>query len=137
MKLSAAVAMMGSFGLELDVSQMEMQSVAELKSYVEVYKSLGAILYARGTKYYRLEDPFDMMKHGAHGHGVCAWSFVTADGSDGFVFGTMMQLVEIGKIWPRLRLKGLREDTRYRVAEIVQRRGERDPQTFQVLRRWH
>jgi alpha-galactosidase len=133
MKLSAAVAMMGSFGLELDVSQMEMQSVAELKSYVEVYKSLGAILYARGTKYYRLEDPFDMMKHGAHGHGVCAWSFVTADGSDGFVFGTMMQLVEIGKIWPRLRLKGLREDTRYRVAEIVQRRGERDPQTFQVL----
>merc|ERR1719421_489378 len=97
MKLSAAVAMMGSFGLELDVSQMEMQSVAELKSYVEVYKSLGAILYARGTKYYRLEDPFDMMKHGAHGHGVCAWSFVTADGSDGFVFGTMMQLVEIGK----------------------------------------
>jgi len=56
---------------------------------------------------YRLLSPFET--------GLCSWMFVTGDQTRAVVFAFNTQYYEVMWNYPRLKLRGLREDVQYKV----------------------
>ena len=97
------VAMSGTFGYELDVTKMTEAEKEEVKHQIVAFKR-DYDLIQRGD-YYRLSAPKT---------GCSAWAFVSPDGSQAIVQAVYTS-IEANPIPVHVKLRGLREDARYRV----------------------
>ncbi|GLV14426.1 alpha-galactosidase [Alicyclobacillus hesperidum] len=100
------VAMSGNFGYELDLSRFTAEERELAKQQVAAYKSIRSLV--QFGDFYRLLSPFEGNE--------TAWMFVSAQQDEAYmayfrVFPDPLQPVR------RLRLRGLRESTYYRIEE--------------------
>jgi hypothetical protein len=84
-------------------------------------------------KLFRLWDPFDSQSSSVYGAEVFAWTLVTEDQSLAIVAAGMLRLVEVGKIIPKLQLKGIHPDRKYRVKDLLSSRHVRDASTLKFM----
>lgn len=108
LKTRAAVAMCGTFGLELDARIWSDEQIEEMAQIIRVRNRV-APLVARGDLY-RLCSPFEGQ--------LGAWMFVSQDCRIAFVVAVCVAK-EVGALLPRLRLQGLCEDFVYEVTELL------------------
>ena len=101
----ADVAYFGTFGYELDLLKLSEEEKAEVRRQIAFMKEKRELIQ-KGT-FYRLKSPFDGNE--------TAWMIVSEDQKKALVgYYRVMQPVNIGFV--RLKLKGLKEDTCYRVS---------------------
>jgi alpha-galactosidase len=135
MPLSARtiVALFGAFGVELNLVQLSVAQLEDLKIAVEKYKCIMDAISAGRPKLHRLWDPFDSESANVYGAEVFAWMLVTEDQSRAIVAAGMLRLIEIGKIIPKLQLRGICPDKNYRVKDLLSSRHVRDASTLKVM----
>eukprot|EP00871_Galdieria_phlegrea_P003330 jgi/Galph1/3999/GphlegSOOS_G2659.1 len=107
MKTRSLVAMCGTFGFELDPRQLSEDENVEITAYIKLYKTLAPLI--RQGHLYRLWSPFETSSG--------AWMFVQDDGNHALVFAFNIRR-EVGRLLPRLLLRGLYEDKVYQVEEL-------------------
>ena len=101
----ADVAYFGTFGYELDLLKLSEEEKAEVRRQIAFMKEKRELIQ-KGT-FYRLKSPFE--------GNVTAWMIVSEDQKKALVgYYRVMQPVNIGFV--RLKLKGLKEDTCYKVS---------------------
>ena len=101
----ADVAYFGTFGYELDLLKLSEEEKAEVRRQI-VFMKEKRDLIQKGT-FYRLKSPFEGNE--------TAWMIVSEDQKKALVgYYRVMQPVNIGFV--RLKLKGLKEDTFYKVS---------------------
>ena len=101
----ADVAYFGTFGYELDLLKLSEEEKAEVRRQIAFMKEKRELIQ-KGT-FYRLKSPFDGNE--------TAWMIVSEDQKKALVgYYRVMQPVNIGFV--RLKLKGLKEDTCYKVS---------------------
>ena len=101
----ADVAYFGTFGYELDLLKLSEEEKAEVRRQIAFMKEKRDLIQ-KGT-FYRLKSPFE--------GNVTAWMTVSEDQKKALVgYYRVMQPVNIGFV--RLKLKGLKEDTCYKVS---------------------
>lgn len=135
MPLSARtiVALFGAFGVEMDLVNLTVKELGDLKTAVEKYKCIMDRMSVSRPKLFRLWDPFDSQSSSVYGAEVFAWTLVTEDQSLAIVAAGMLRLVEVGKIIPKLQLKGIHPDRKYRVKDLLSSRHVRDASTLKVM----
>lgn len=106
MKTRSVVALSGTFGYELDAREFTDEDIAEVRGYIKLHRHLAPLVY-RGDMY-RLWSPFKSSS--------AAWMFVSTDQRWGVVIAVNIRRI-VGRLLPRLRLRGLDEDVVYRVEE--------------------
>ncbi|EME27686.1 alpha-galactosidase isoform 1 [Galdieria sulphuraria] len=107
MKTRSLVAMCGTFGYELDPRQLSEDEKGEIAAYIQLYKRLAHLI--RKGNLYRLWNPFLSSS--------AAWMFVNNDASQALVFAFNIRR-EVGRLLPRLLLRGLCYETVYEVEEL-------------------
>ncbi|GJQ14970.1 hypothetical protein GpartN1_g6761.t1 [Galdieria partita] len=107
MKTRSLVAMCGTFGYELDPRQLSEDEKGEIAAYIQLYKRLAHLI--RNGILYRLWNPFLSSS--------AAWMFVNNDASQALVFAFNIRR-EVGRLLPRLLLRGLCYETVYEVEEL-------------------
>lgn len=107
MKTRSVVALSGTFGYELDAREFTDEDIAEVRGYVKLHRRLAPLVYQGDM--YRLWSPFKSTS--------AAWMFVSTDQRWGVVIAVNIRRI-VGRLLPRLRLRGLDEDMRYRVEEL-------------------
>ena len=101
----ADVAYFGTFGYELDLLKLSEEEKAEVRRQIVFMKEKRELIQ-KGT-FYRLKSPFEGNE--------TAWMIVSEDQKKALVgYYRVMQPVNIGFV--RLKLKGLKEDTCYKVS---------------------
>ena len=101
----ADVAYFGTFGYELDLLKLDEEDKAEIRRQIAFMKEKRDLIQ-KGT-FYRLKSPFEGNE--------TAWMIVSEDQKKALVgYYRVMQLVNVG--FKRLKLKGLKEDTCYKVS---------------------
>lgn len=101
----ADVAYFGTFGYELDLLKLDEEDKAEIRRQIAFMKEKRDLIQ-KGT-FYRLKSPFEGNE--------TAWMIVSEDQKKALVgYYRVMQPVNIGFV--RLKLKGLKEDTCYKVS---------------------
>ena len=101
----ADVAYFGTFGYELDLLKLSEEEKAEVHRQIAFMKEKRELIQ-KGT-FYRLKSPFEGNE--------TAWMIVSEDQKTALVgYYRVMQPVNIGFV--RLKLKGLKEDTCYKVS---------------------
>ena len=135
MPLSARsiVALFGAFGVELDLIKFSVQELGDLKVAVDKYKCVMDSLSRKRCKLVRLWDPFDSGSSHVYGAEVFAWMLVTDDQSTAVVAAGMLRLIEVGKIIPKLQIRGLHPNKNYRVKDLLNTRHVRDASTLKVV----
>eukprot|EP01039_Chlorochromonas_danica_P006764 gene6764-7474_t len=101
------VAMCGTFGYELDVSQVTPADRLIFQKQCDFYRQIAPIV--RWGDIYRLWDPFKMS--------LAAWMYVTRDKSQAVVFAFSLNSDHWSNLVPRLQLQGLIPDAIYEVCE--------------------
>ena len=100
----ADVAYFGTFGYELDLLKLDEEDKAEIRRQIAFMKEKRDLIQ-KGT-FYRLKSPFEGNE--------TAWMIVSEDQKKALVgYYRVMQPVNVG--FKRLKLKGLKEDTCYKV----------------------
>ncbi len=106
-KTRGHVAMVGTFGYELDVTKISDSDKAEIKEQIEEFNKYNPLV--RTGDYYRIGNPFESDRFDA-------WQFVAKDKSE-----TLLEYVQILKepsvFEHRLKLKGLDKSKNYRHEE--------------------
>ena len=105
------VAQSGTFGYELNVSQLSEEERKEIRQQIADYK-MHAELIAHGD-YYRLNDLEDMTE-------ASAWMFVAPDRSEALV-NLVLTHLRANSAFPWVRLQGLEPDAVYRLEGTEQR----------------
>ena len=101
----ADVAYFGTFGYELDLLKLGEEDKAEIRRQIAFMKEKRDLIQ-KGT-FYRLKSPFEGNE--------TAWMIVSEDQKKALVgYYRVMQPVNVG--FKRLKLKGLKEDTCYKVS---------------------
>lgn len=101
----ADVAYFGTFGYELDLLKLDEEDKAEIRRQIAFMKEKRELIQ-KGT-FYRLKSPFEGNE--------TAWMIVSEDQKKALVgYYRVMQPVNVG--FKRLKLKGLKEDTCYKVS---------------------
>lgn len=101
----ADVAYFGTFGYELDLLKLGEEDKAEIRRQIAFMKEKRNLIQ-KGT-FYRLKSPFEGNE--------TAWMIVSEDQKKALVgYYRVMQPVNVG--FKRLKLKGLKEDTCYKVS---------------------
>lgn len=101
----ADVAYFGTFGYELDLLKLGEEDKAEIRRQIAFMKEKRDLIQ-KGT-FYRLKSPFEGNE--------TAWMIVSEDQKQALVgYYRVMQPVNVG--FKRLKLKGLKEDTCYKVS---------------------
>ena len=101
----ADVAYFGTFGYELDLLKLGEEDKAEIRRQIAFMKEKRDVIQ-KGT-FYRLKSPFEGNE--------TAWMIVSEDQKKALVgYYRVMQPVNVG--FKRLKLKGLKEDTCYKVS---------------------
>lgn len=101
----ADVAYFGTFGYELDLLKLDEEDKAEIRRQIAFMKEKRDLIQ-KGT-FYRLKSPFEGNE--------TAWMIVSEDQKKALVgYYRVMQPVNVG--FKRLKLKGLKEDTCYKVS---------------------
>lgn len=101
----ADVAYFGTFGYELDLLKLGEEDKAEIRRQIAFMKEKRELIQ-KGT-FYRLKSPFEGNE--------TAWMIVSEDQKKALVgYYRVMQPVNVG--FKRLKLKGLKEDTCYKVS---------------------
>ena len=101
----ADVAYFGTFGYELDLLKLGEEDKAEIRRQIAFMKKKRDLIQ-KGT-FYRLKSPFEGNE--------TAWMIVSEDQKKALVgYYRVMQPVNVG--FKRLKLKGLKEDTCYKVS---------------------
>lgn len=101
----ADVAYFGTFGYELDLLKLDEDDKAEIRRQIAFMKEKRELIQ-KGT-FYRLKSPFEGNE--------TAWMIVSEDQKQALVgYYRVMQPVNVG--FKRLKLKGLKEDTCYKVS---------------------
>ena len=101
----ADVAYFGTFGYELDLLKLSEEEKAEVRRQIAFMKEKRELIQ-KGT-FYRLKSPFEGNE--------TAWMIVSEDQKTALVgYYRVMQPINIGFV--RLKLKGLKEDTCYKVS---------------------
>lgn len=106
MKTRSIVAMSGTFGFELDPREFTEEDFTEVRGYIELQKRLAPLVYEGDM--YRLWSPF-------HSDSA-AWMFVSRDQSRAIVSAVNIRRI-VGRLLPRLKLRGLRPDVIYTIEE--------------------
>lgn len=101
------VAMCGTFGFELNVTELSHQDKSSFKESIEIYKAICPII--RNGDIYRLWDPFKV--------NFAAWMYVTRNKKHAVVFGFSMNSDHWSSLVPRLHLQGLAPDIEYEITE--------------------
>lgn len=109
-KTRAVTAMHGTFGYELDPSQMTVEERQECAKYSEFYREHSQLI-TEGD-YYRLSSPYDDSIY-------VAWQFVSKDKAKSLVFVVTEDISVIDKN-SYVHVKGLEEDTMYEIEETGQ-----------------
>lgn len=107
MKTRSLVALCGSFGYELDPRNLTTEELAEIRRYIELHKMLSPIVIQGDL--YRMWSPF--MSDSA------AWMFVSQDKVDAVAIAVNLRR-EVGRLLPRLTLRGLAPNKVYQVEEL-------------------
>lgn len=101
----ADVAYFGTFGYELDLLKLDEEDKVEIRRQIAFMKEKRDLIQ-KGT-FYRLKSPFEGNE--------TAWMIVSEDQKKALVgYYRVMQPVNVG--FKRLKLKGLKEDTCYKVS---------------------
>ncbi|PXF43996.1 Alpha-galactosidase AgaA [Gracilariopsis chorda] len=107
MKTRSIVAMSGTFGYELDPRTLTSDEIKEIKGYIELQKRIAPLVYEGDM--YRLWSPFKSNS--------AAWMFVSRDQKRAVVMGINIRRI-VGRLLPRLKLRGLCPNTKYEVEEL-------------------
>lgn len=107
MKTRSVVAMSGTFGYELDPREFNEDEFSEIKGYIELQKRIAPLVYEGDM--YRLWSPFKSDS--------AAWMFVSLDKTRAIVIAVNIRRI-VGKLLPRLKLRGLNPDIVYHVEEL-------------------
>lgn len=118
MKTRTAVAMSGSFGYELDPREWTEEDITEICGHIEVHARLAPLVYSGDM--YRLWSPFKSNS--------AAWMFVAVDGQWAVVIAVSIRRV-VGRLLPRLKLRGLIDSMHYTVEELYPGTVMRNPDT--------
>lgn len=102
----AVVAMSGTFGYELDLGKLSDGEKEEIKEQIARYHKYAPLI--QNGLYYRLTNPFE--------DEVCAWEYLSEDRGEVLV-NAVMQDIHGNMNVNYIKLKGLREDARYREQE--------------------
>jgi alpha-galactosidase len=106
-KTRSLLAMSGTFGYELDPREMTEADIKETQQFIALHKRIAHLVYEGDM--YRLRSPF-----------LCdsaAWMFVARSKTEAVVVATNVRR-DVGKLEPRLKLNGLKEDKIYSVEEL-------------------
>ncbi len=103
------VAMAGSFGYELDLSQMTEEEQDIIRHQVEEYKQYYDLIH--NGKYYRLSSPYEDCR-------ATAWAFVSEDKKE-CLFCAVMTKLQANPDAVIIKLKGLEPKRRYRMGDKV------------------
>lgn len=107
MKTRAVVAMSGTFGYELDPREFSEEDISEVQRYIELQKRIAPLVYEGDM--YRLWSPFKSDS--------AAWMFVSRDKNHATVMAVSIRRV-VGRLLPRLKLRGLDPGKVYHVEEL-------------------
>lgn len=107
MKTRSLLAMCGTFGYELDPRKWSKSEIEEIRGYIAMFKSVGDLIYQGDL--YRLWSPFKSS--------CCSWMSVSRDQRRAIVFAFKVRR-EVGRLEPRLRLRGLLPHYIYCVEEL-------------------
>lgn len=107
MKTRSLVALCGSFGYELDPRNLTTEELAEIRRYIELHKMLSPIVIKGDL--YRMWSPFTSDS--------AAWMFVSQDKEDAVAIAVNLRR-EVGRLLPRLTLRGLAPNKIYQVEEL-------------------
>jgi len=107
MKTRSLVALCGSFGYELDPRNLTTEELAEIRRYIDLHKKLSPIVIQGDL--YRLWSPFTSDS--------AAWMFVSQDKSEAVAIAVNLRR-EVGRLLPRLTLRGLAPNKVYQVEEL-------------------
>ena len=103
----ANVAYFGTFGYELDLTELSKQELREMKGQISFMKRYRELIQ-QGV-FYRLESPFE--------NNSSAWMVVSEDQKEALaVYFRVLQPTQAG--FKRIRLAGLRADWEYSVEEV-------------------
>jgi len=108
LKTRAVVAMMGTFGFELDPRKWTEEDTEEIRSYIGVFKRFQRLI--NHGMFYRLWSPFETDSG--------AWMYVSEDRSEALVCAISI-CREVGRLNPLLKMRGLLPDALYAVNEIL------------------
>ena len=106
----AAVAMAGTFGYELDVTELSAKEQQQAKEYTQFYKKVQKLTF--DGDYYRLFSPFD------NHNDLVAWQIVSKDKTK-CLLSIVVTNVVANAPFVYLQLRGLDEDANYRVNDKV------------------
>lgn len=107
MKTRSLVAFCGTFGYELDPRNLTTEELAEIRRYIELHKKLSPIVIQGDM--YRMWSPFTSDS--------AAWMFVSQDKNDAVAIAVNLRR-EVGRLLPRLTLRGLAPNKVYQVEEL-------------------
>lgn len=107
MKTRSLVALCGTFGYELDPRNLTTEELAEIRRYIELHKKLSPIVIQGDM--YRMWSPFTSDS--------AAWMFVSQDKNDAVAIAVNLRR-EVGRLLPRLTLRGLAPNKVYQVEEL-------------------
>lgn len=102
-----SVAAFGVMGLQYDLTAIDDEILAQLKTYIGQYKEIRSVL--NGAAFYRLRDGFS--------GNFSSWLLVSADARTAFLF-VAQKLFSPVQALPRLPLMGLHPDLMYRITEL-------------------
>uniref|UniRef100_A0A7S3PE74 alpha-galactosidase n=1 Tax=Aplanochytrium stocchinoi TaxID=215587 RepID=A0A7S3PE74_9STRA len=129
----AFVAMCGTFGYELDPTLVSEKESSQIMQHIQVFKSIRNIIHKGNL--YRLWSPFNT--------GFCSWLYVRDHSSSNSMHSTGQEAVvfifnNTDNFWsslvPRLRLRGLKPDAKYKILEPIPNTLNRIPANLQVVR---
>lgn len=107
MKTRSVVAMSGTFGYELDPRGLTDTDIQDIRQYIALQKKMAPLVY--NGDMFRLWSPFKTNS--------AAWMFVSTDQKWAMVIAVNIRRI-VGRLLPRLKLRGLRDDWRYHVEEL-------------------
>ncbi len=122
MKTRSLLAMCGTFGYELDPRVWDGDTIEEIQGYVKLFKRLSNLIYEGDL--YRLWSPFRTTS--------MAWMVVSRDQLRAIVFAFKVTR-EVGRLEPRLKLRGIREDLLYCVEELCPGTVTMNPQNGAIM----
>lgn len=106
LSMRANVAMFGTFGYELDITNFSEAESAEIRTQIMTFKGYQKLIH--DGVFYRLKNPNDGNE--------CAWMVVSKDQKEALV-GWYQVLAKPNPAYQRLRLVGLSPDKNYGVSE--------------------
>lgn len=107
MKTRCVVAMSGTFGFELDPREFSEDDIKEVIGYIELRNRMAPLVNEGDL--YRLWSPFKLES--------AAWMFVSRNRRRSMVIAVNIRRL-VGRLLPRLKLRGLDPDLVYQIEEL-------------------